>query len=372
MRALQGGLAVALAVCSCSKARPREGTLAQPVSWEEDISSLFAAQCNSCHSGATAAAGYRTTSYLEALGPTSDPVATAGDPNSRVLHVIDPAVADQNHQAPAAAAFAQTQEWVVPGLLSFFRSGIHEGGIMNPNDPEFHKYLVRDRNWNFSECQSCHGTDLNGGKAAVSCNDCHALQVGSDGVPTCTSCHGNSQTQAPAPPRSLTGATSSSDSGVGAHEAHLFGHFVLSAPIACSACHLVPAEVGSKGHLDTLRPAELTFSGLAVADSAQPMWNGVSCSNTYCHGGGAKLVNDTVALLQTPVWTGSSQVFCGACHGLPPQNGRHPGGITYPDCARCHGATVTTGGAIIVSGPPEARTSCHINGVIDVFTTSCP
>src|SRR6058998_1526796 len=107
MRALTGALLVVLAASACSKARPLQGDLTQPVSWEEDIAPLFAAQCNSCHSGATAAAGYRTTSYLEALGPTSDPVATAGDPNSRVLHVIDPAVADQNHQAPAAAAFAQ-------------------------------------------------------------------------------------------------------------------------------------------------------------------------------------------------------------------------------------------------------------------------
>src|SRR5207237_8370661 len=104
MRALQGCLAVALAVCSCSKARPREGTLAQPVSWEEDISSLFAAQCNSCHSGATPPAGYRTTSYLEALGPTSDPVAAAVDPNWRVPPVIGPPVAAHNHPATAAAA----------------------------------------------------------------------------------------------------------------------------------------------------------------------------------------------------------------------------------------------------------------------------
>jgi hypothetical protein len=50
---------------------------------------------------------------------------------------------------------------------------------------------------------------------------------------------------------------------------------------------------------------------------------------------------------------------------LPPGDGAHVG-ITSPDCARCHPSTVTANGAIIVSGPPGARTSTHINGVIDV------
>jgi predicted CxxxxCH...CXXCH cytochrome family protein len=366
MRAIQGCLAAAVAVCSCSKARPQQGTLANPVSWEEDISSVFAAQCNSCHSGPNPAAGYRTTSYLEALGPTNAPVAVPGDTSSKLLSIIDPAKADAEH-APVSGAFAQVQQWVVPGRLSFFRSGIHEGGILNPNDPEFHKFLVRDRGWNFSDCQSCHGTDLNGGKAAVSCNDCHALQVGSDGVPSCTSCHGSAQTQSPAPPRDLTGNTTSTALGVGAHQAHLFGKVVITARIDCSTCHQVPAAVDSPGHLDTLRPAEVIFSGLAIADSAQPAWNRVSCSATYCHGGGTKLANDTAAGLQTPAWTlDGTQVFCGSCHGLPPVNGRHPGGISFPNCSGCHPKTVTPGGAIIVSGPPEARTSFHINGVVDV------
>src|SRR5262249_22465503 len=139
-----------------------------------------------------------------------------------------------------------------------FRSGIHEGGIMNPNDPEFHKYLVRDRGWNFSDCQGCHGLELNGGRVKVSCNECHALQVGGDGIPSCTSCHGNakSQSQSPAPPRDLTGKEETTALGVGAHQAHLFGKVVIMAPIACNTCHQVPAEVGSAGHLDTLRPAE--------------------------------------------------------------------------------------------------------------------
>jgi predicted CxxxxCH...CXXCH cytochrome family protein len=363
MRALHGVLVVAAAMCSCSKARPLQGELADPVSWEEDIAPLFAVNCSACHSGATAAAGYRTTSYLEALGPQSAPVAVAGDASSLLLRTIDPARADAVH-APVAGAYGQTRAWVVDGRLSFFRSGIHEGGILNPRDSEFHSNLVRASDWNFANCQHCHGDDLSGGKAGVSCQQCHSLQVPAGGTPTCSSCHGSAQS--PAPPRDLSGSSIPSARGVGAHQAHLFGKTLISAPIACETCHHVPAKVDSPGHLDHPRPATVTFSGLALADGATPAWNGASCSATYCHGGGTKLAGDPAASLRTPVWTlGTSQVFCGSCHGAPPGTAVHAG-ITFPDCARCHTSTVDPTGLILISGPPDARTSTHINGVIDV------
>jgi predicted CxxxxCH...CXXCH cytochrome family protein len=363
MRALLGVLVATAAVCSCSKARPLQGEPARPVSWEEEIAPLFAAQCTSCHSGASAAAGYRTTSYLEALGPQSAPVAIAGDPGSLLLRTIDPAQADAVH-TPVSGAFTQTRAWVVDGRLSFFRSDVHEGGILNPRDPEFHSNLVRARNWNFAACQKCHGTDFIGGTVGVSCQACHALQVGADGVPDCSSCHGSAQT--PAPPRDLSGNLSATARGVGAHQAHVIGRTRISAPIACGTCHQVPAQIDSPGHLDHLRPAVVTFSGLAVADGAAPAWNGASCSATYCHGGGAKLAGDTAATLRTPVWTVTTpQAFCGSCHGAPPSTPPHAG-IAFPDCARCHSTTVSPTGLILVSGPPDARTSTHINGVIDV------
>ena len=362
MRGLQGVLLLGLALCSCSEARPQQGELAQPVSWEEEISGLTAANCSSCHSGANAAGGYRTTSYLEALGPYAAPVATAGEPDSKLLQTIDPARADAVHQ-PVSSAYSEMHAWVVDGQLSFFRSGIHEGGILNPHDGEFHSNLVRDAGWNFASCQHCHGDDLAGGKAAVSCQGCHSFQVPAGGTPTCASCHGSAQSAAP--PRDLLGNTTSSFRGVGAHQAHLFGKVEIAAPIACATCHRVPAEVGSEGHLDPALPAEVIFSGLAVASGATPAWNGTSCSNTYCHGGGTKLGTDTAAALRTPAWTlGGTQVFCGSCHGVPPSIGPHQG-VVFPNCAGCHPKTVTPGGAIIVSGPPEARTSFHMNGVID-------
>jgi predicted CxxxxCH...CXXCH cytochrome family protein len=363
MRALRGILATVLATGACSKARPRQGDLGQPVSWQEDVAALFATDCTPCHSGAQAAAGYRTTSYLEALGPVSAPVAVAGDPNSRILTVIDPARADAEH-APVSSAYATVRAWVVDGRLSLFRSGVHESGILNPNDEEFHSNIVRGAGWNFAICQQCHGTDLSGGKAGVSCNQCHAFQVASDGSTTCTSCHGSAQT--PAPPRDVSGNTSASARGVGAHQAHVLGKTFISAAIACSACHQVPASVDSPGHIDHPRAVTVTFSGLAVAGGATPAWNGTSCTNSYCHGGGQDLAGDTAFQLRAPVWTlGTSQAFCGSCHGVPPSTAVHAG-VAFPDCARCHANTVSPTGTILISGPPDARTSTHINGVIDV------
>jgi predicted CxxxxCH...CXXCH cytochrome family protein len=241
---------------------------------------------------------------------------------------------------------------------------VHEGGILNPHDDEFHANVLRGFSWNFATCQKCHGADLSGGIAGVSCNECHLLQPGADGTATCTTCHGSAQS--PAPPRDLSGNTSPSVRGVGAHQAHVLGKTVISAPIACGVCHRVPAQVVSPGHLDHPRPATVTFSGLALADGAAPTWNGANCSNSYCHGGGGKLAGDTAFKLRTPVWTlGTSQAFCGSCHGIPPTTPAHAG-VVYPDCARCHATTVTPIGGILVSGPPGARTSLHINGTIDV------
>src|SRR5262245_47242925 len=105
MKGLQGLLVVGLVLCSCSEARQQQGELAQPVSWKEDISGLTTASCNSCHSGTNPSGGYRTTSYLEALGPYQAPVAVASDPASLLLQTIDPAKADAVHQ-PVSTNYA--------------------------------------------------------------------------------------------------------------------------------------------------------------------------------------------------------------------------------------------------------------------------
>jgi predicted CxxxxCH...CXXCH cytochrome family protein len=235
-------------------------------------------------------------------------------------------------------------------------------------------------------CGSCHGTPPQSHDTQYAgnnkCINCHQLSISPagqllqghvDGVVqvgdnsgTCAACHGSPGN--PAPPRDLSGNTATTALGVGAHQAHLKGLHQISAPVACTVCHVVPADLHSPGHVDTLPPAEVVFSGLALNDGASPVWDRTTatCAGSYCHGGGTAMAADTAAALRKPVWTlGTSQAYCGSCHGNPPSTPAHAG-VVYPDCARCHAQTVTPNGGIIVSGPPGAQTSAHINGVIDV------
>jgi len=175
----------------------------------------------------------------------------------------------------------------------------------------------------------------------------------SDGLPNkqdCSSCHGRSGDSAP--PVAVNGSSSTSDIGVGAHQAHLVAGNV-SQPVACTECHVVPSDL--LNHPDPLdRPAAVTFGSLATNSGAAPTWNRdqASCSNTYCHGSTLPESSSRKA----PVWTkvDGSQRTCTSCHGNPP-GGSHP---ANSKCELCHGAVVSAGGVI-------KSLSLHINGKVD-------
>ncbi len=74
------------------------------------------------------------------------------------------------------------------------------------------------------------------------------------------------------------------------------------------------------------------------------------------------MASDTNARLRAPVWTlGSSQAFCGSCHGTQPSTPAHAG-VTFPNCNGCHPGTVDPNGAIHFD---VGGTTKHMNGVID-------
>ncbi len=164
---------------------------------------------------------------------------------------------------------------------------------------------------------------------------------------SCYACHGNAEnTDNNAPPQDTSGNTDTSARGVGAHQAHLFGGRDAAAgtgppiarPVPCGECHIVPTALGDAGHTDSALPAENTWSGVAVAFGAAPVFDGATCSNTYCHG--AVFVNgvDSGGSNTEPIWTtvDGTQAVCGSCHALPP-------GAPHPDisinglpCSACH------------------------------------
>ncbi|HUJ28471.1 MAG TPA: CxxxxCH/CxxCH domain-containing protein [Myxococcales bacterium] len=312
-----------LAAAACSQARPQKGDLARPVAWVEDVAPLFAAQCAPCHSGS----GYRTTSYGEAIAQ-----ATAGDAASPLVRALQPGVRDATH-IPVASAYDLVRAWVVDGRLAYRKSGLHEAGVLNPRDSEFHGAMLQASGWNFGLCTPCHGADFASTAAGTTaCTQCHV-----HGPMSCDGCHGD-------PPAS------------GAHAGH------AAVPIDCTACHPKPSR-WDDGHAD---------AKLVIAFARGGTFDGATCSSVYCHG------------TAKPSWVGGS-AECGSCHGNPPASHDpssttctlcHPASAPHVDgivqvgdgsgtCTACHGQPPATGAHVAhVSGThkltaPMACSACH-------------
>ena len=213
----------------------------------------------------------------------------------------------------------------------------HSDGFASPTSENFHGLAIRQAGWSLVECQSCHGQDYGGSSVSdVSCLTCHPSTP-----EDCSVCHGDAIN--PAPPKDVDGHTATDFRGVGAHQAHLNGGFFAGA-IDCSNCHSVPTNYRDPGHVDSDLPAEVMFGALATKGGLSPVWNGESCSNTYCHGS------------YEPKWTsvGTGESICSTCHGIPPA-------LPHPQivkCALCHPQTVDESLIIIDK-------TLHINGKVD-------
>jgi predicted CxxxxCH...CXXCH cytochrome family protein len=199
-------------------------------------------------------------------------------------------------------------------------------------------------------CTSCHGAPPPAPHPQMTtCSMCHADVVGPDNHTivdrnlhvdgtvevsfdtSCNACHGGVNF---APPKDLLGNTTKTASGVGAHQTHVLGT-ERSRAVPCGECHVVPDDVFDPGHFDTDRPAELTFSGVALANGASPTYENGSCAQTSCHGAVFPDGNPSGGSNTTPTWTivNGTEAACGSCHSLPPPP-PHPG--PYP-CDNCHG-----------------------------------
>lgn len=162
-------------------------------------------------------------------------------------------------------------------------------------------------------------------------------------------CHGDDNSNAP--PKSISGATDTTATAVGAHQQHLDASPAWHAKVDCADCHVVPATVDAPGHIDGDNKAEVTFAMRAGTS----MWNGTSCT-TGCHGqttwGGTAT---------KPIWTqvDGTQAACGSCHGAPPPP-PHP---TETNCASCHPTMEEN--SLTFRDPAS-----HINGTIDLVDSA--
>jgi predicted CxxxxCH...CXXCH cytochrome family protein len=175
-----------------------------------------------------------------------------------------------------------------------------------------------------------------------------------------------------APPRAISGATATTELGVGAHQAHLVGGR-LRGPIPCGECHVVPADMQAHeagiAAIAAGTAQRVTFGTLADQGAAVAAWNRASakCSNTYCHG--ATL--DKGGTNHAPTWTNVDPdthpevAGCGPCHGFgPTMPAPH---TTATNCVSCHPDTVDATWKILVTG----GVSTHMNGRLDVAGLIC-
>lgn len=173
-----------------------------------------------------------------------------------------------------------------------------------------------------NSCAECHGSDLSGGIATVSCSQCH-LKGSPNTFTECTSCHGKPPTGTVAPDRS------------GAHAVH---NALPNVATVCNTCHNA-AGAGTLNHdndvvdlnLQTLYSAK---SGLAVLNEDG------TCSKVSCHGGQT-----------TPVWSSGTTIDvntqCTSCHsyGTSEYNsfvsGKHDKHVNERrlPCEVCHSAS---------------------------------
>ena len=167
----------------------------------------------------------------------------------------------------------------------------------------------------------------------------------------CNTCHGDAEgmgTTSWSPPFALGDIDEVAYAGVGAHQAHVLAPSMISRPVECSECHVVPSSVDAPGHIDTCWPAEVRWGALAKTGSIAPTWDrdNLTCSNTYCHG-----ATVTGGQVGAPVWTmlDGTQLACGACHGFPPPTPIHARG---GPCEDCHPT-------------PSQDPSRHIDGTVD-------
>ena len=250
---------------------------------------------------------------------------------------------------------------------------VHVQGIVDPTSVNFHGKYIRNDNWEMRTCRPCHGENYAGGIVSPSCLECHIYPGGPE---NCTTCHGS--TTSNAPPKDLNGNTSTSERGVGAHQAHLKENSV-GKMLSCTECHNVPGGVYTPGHIDSDNRAEVfmnnPLANLVTNDPSTAYWDStrapivpnptynssnLSCSNTYCHG---NFKNGN--LNNTGVWTDPTSAECGTCHGdatspLPKTQNEGGSHISNPNCYICHGGVVDADLNIINS-------SKHIDGLLNLF-----
>jgi predicted CxxxxCH...CXXCH cytochrome family protein len=208
------------------------------------------------------------------------------------------------------------------------------------------------------DCRTCHGSDLAGGVSQVSCDSCHTQNWRT----TCTFCHGGTENQTGAPPRSIDGTNSAAMSAFPPHNRHVTS--TLSNALDCGQCHVKATDALSPNHMFNSSP------GVAITDfggglSKQSTWTRASgtCANNYCHGDG-RGDNGTIAMSKVgPL--GCTDCHAGVASGsagwakMSGDHANHLASATTIGCGDCHAGTTSDGKTI-------ASAALHVDGLREV------
>ena len=346
--------------------------------------------CSSCHGDAARTPTAGQDANLAAAPPvdlSGNTAKTAPGVGAHQAHLTGthlknvPLACKDCHPVPASTSGHPSGTLDVTLVSGTFNSGsltcsgvaCHgSGGALSAQSGGTNKTPLWTGDSSQAACGTCHGAPPPlPHPQSTQCGVCHpgygtlvvnpalhmdgALQVNT----TCSSCHGDSTRPVQpvsgkditaAPPKDTLGNTSATAPGVGAHQAHLASVNLVSPPVACTECHVVPTTTDH-----AMQPLNLTFTGRAVLNATPATFSAtaLNCSN-YCHGASLTTAGGTN---KTPVWNGgSSQAACGTCHGAPPPP-PHP---VSTACGNCHDGYTAT----------SVNVATHINGKIDV-PTSC-
>ena len=325
--------------------------------YDDSVASLLAARCVSCHGDAAPAAGWRASTYLDAIGCTTDgrSVTLPASEESPIVRVLS----DATH-APLLSSSERDRlvGWVSAGAPKFVGTA-HAPSFVDPRSDQSHGRLLREKHWSpmldpndAESCGRCHdgapsrpASVTSGAQNAPSCTTCHQESGGALG---CNTCHGRGSGEgAPAmaraksyPPRDLCFFPADAKI-VSTHAPHVDSTATHANGVACSSCHPIPgANVIGGTHGDGI--VEIQLEGAtSTFDAATQV-----CA-TACHAlpGGAR---------PRPAWTEQTPMACGDCHGAPPPN--HLAGT----CTSCHRETNATGTGFV------APATLHVNGHVDL------
>jgi len=335
---------------ACSDARPVDEA---PLNFVEDVRPILEAACDECHAVDPPPAGWRSTSYLDAIAcvgpegePADEPSVLPPDASAPILRAL---ARDDHAGLLDEEQRAVLDLWVSSGARTG-QADMHAPGIADPRSPDWHADRLRESGWALvldpdqpDSCGRCHegapsrpeGVTGNP-PGAPTCTSCHD-QPG--GVFACTTCHG------PGRGTAFDACFRPERVGAeGAHAAHLDPSDWRAGVLSCETCH--PAhtvdDVGVGQHGDgTIQIVfDETVAGSGAAFDPETKQCTVACHN---RGGAAA----------TPRWTDPGPVVCGDCHSIP------PAGHDPRACTTCHAEPDETGSVL-------TALVFHLNGTVDL------